>query len=32
MADYMRVKYENLRIKQSEKANQTGSSTSALQR
>ena len=32
MADFMRIKYENSRMKQSEKANQLGNSTSNLQR
>ena len=32
MADFMRVKYENPRMKQSEIANQLGYSTSTLQR
>ena len=32
MADFMRLKYENPRMKQSQKANQIGLSTSTLQR
>ena len=32
MADFMRIKYENPKIKQSEVANQLGRSTSTLQR
>ena len=32
MADFMRVKYENPKMKQSERANQIGLSTSTLQR
>ena len=32
MADFMRVKYENPKMKQSEKANQLGMSSSTLQR
>ena len=32
MADFMRVKYENIKMKQSEIANQLGYSTSILQR
>ena len=32
MADFMRVKYENPKMKQSERANQLGMSSSTLQR
>ena len=32
MADFMQMKYENPKLKQSEKANQLGYSTSTLQR